>query len=249
MATQLPTKLTKEPLIDAVFEVRFSSKVPASLVLPGFLFNNLDGEKAIEQLPITQFPKAVRDADPNLKFAPLSRVDWNHFFINVGDCSVSVSCKYPYPGWHSFKEAIAKVTGILAACKIVDAVERYSMKYVDIFPSSAYQQKFSMFNSTVSLAGHRLENEPFQLRIEIPSNGFIHAVLLASSAQAVLHNGVTMEGLIVDVDTFSGQANIPIEALLDKFSEKLDAIHQANKAMFFDCLTPETVLSLEPKYE
>lgn len=249
MATSLPIKLKKEPLIDAIFEVRFSSKVPASVVVPGFLFTKLEGEKTIESLPISQLPKLVRDADPNLKFVPLSRIDWKLFFISIGDFSISVSCKHPYSGWASFKPAIVAVMKALEESNIVNAVERYSMKYVDMIPSSNNQQKVSMINFKVSIAGHELEKEPFQLRIEIPRDGLVHAVQVVSSAQATLHNGNVMEGLIVDVDSFSAQDGISMQSLLEGLEEKLEAIHSSNKAMFFDCISLETVESLEPIYE
>jgi len=75
-----------------VFELRFASAipVPASVILPGVLYNMLKGDKCIEQLPISQLPKPIKDADPNLKFAPLSRVVWKGVFINIGDFSVSI---------------------------------------------------------------------------------------------------------------------------------------------------------------
>lgn len=249
MATSLPTKLKKEPLIDAIFEVRFSGKISASVVLPGVFFSKLNGEKNIESLPIAQIPKPMRDADPNLKFAAISRVDWDNFFINIGDFNVSVSCKYPYPGWNNFRMAIIQVVGILNESDIVEKVDRYSLKYVDLFPASDDQQKVSMLNVKVSIADHNLEKEPFQIRIEIPKDGLVHAVQLISSANAVLHSGVTKEGLIVDVDSFALLEGVPMQSLLAQFPAKLDSIHTANKAMFFACLLPETITSLEPSYE
>ena len=108
-------------------------------------------------LPIAQIPKPMRDADPNLKFAAISRIDWDTFFINVGDFSVSVSCKYPYPGWDNFRKVIIQVVGILNESHIVEKVERYSLKYVDLFPAVNDQQKVSMLNVKVSIADHNLE--------------------------------------------------------------------------------------------
>lgn len=249
MTASLPKKLKNEPLIDAIFEVRFVGKIPASVVLPGVFFSQLEGDKNIENLPITQIPKQMRDADPNLKFAALSRIDWDKFFINVGDFSISVSCKYPYPGWVYFKQVIIKIMDMLDKSSIVEKVERYSLKYVDLLSASNDQQKVSMLNMAISIASHNLEKEPFQIRIEIPKDGLIHAVQLISSANAVLHNGMTREGLIVDVDTYATLDSMSMPSLLDKFPMKLEAIHTSNKAMFFDCLKPETIISLEPSYE
>lgn len=249
MATGLPKRLKQEPLIDAIFEVRFSSNVPASMVVPGLLFNALEGNKTLDSLPISQLPKHVRDADPSLKFAPISRIDWKQFLVSVGDHSLSVSCKYPYVGWEKFKPAIITVMNALNSSRIIGTVERYAMKYIDMIPASSNQQKVSMINLKLQIAGHDLEKEPYQLRIEIPKDGYIHAVQIVSEAKATLHTGKEMEGLIVDIDSISLQDSISMESLLSDFSEKLDKLHVSNKAMFFDCIAPETLQLLEPVYE
>jgi len=245
----LPKKLKKEPLIDAVFEVRFTSAFPAAGVLPGLLFGKLDGEKKIEQLPLSQFPQVMRDADLNLRFAPLSRLNWEQFYINVGDRSVSVGFKYPYPGWNSFKPAIIKVMGVLKGANVIKSVVRYSLKYIDLLPATDLREQVSFVNFDVTLAGHKLENEAFQIRLEIPRDGFIHAVQVVSSATATLHTGELKQGLIVDVDTIANQQGGTFEDLLSGFPEKLETIHQANKKVFFDCLKPKTIMALEPEYD
>lgn len=245
----LPKKLKKEPLIDAVFEVRFTSAFPAGSVLPGLLFGKLVGDKKIEQLPLSQLPQVMRDADPNLRFAPLSRLDWQQFYINVGDRSVSVGFKHPYPGWNSFKPAIIEVMDILNGADILKSVERYSLKYIDLLPATDLREQVSFVNFDVTLAGHKLENEVFQIRLEIPRDGFIHVIQVVSSATATLHTGEARQGLIVDVDTIVNQQGIPFEELLSGFSDKLEVIHQANKKVFFDCLKPQTIMALEPEYD
>lgn len=249
MAFNLPNKLNKEPLIDAVFEIRFSSIAPASIILPGSLFNSLEGEKVIESFPISQISKAVRDTDQNLKYAPLTRIDWKQFLISISDFSVAVSCKYPYPGWSQFKPAIITIMDILVGSKIVQEIERYSMKYIDIIPIQEARHIVAMLNLNMSIAGHTLTEEQFHIRIGIPKDNFIHTVQLASSAQAVLHNGLKKEGFIVDIDTVAAQNNISMQSLHEGISDKLEAIHLANKVMFFDCLTTQTINSLEPVYD
>lgn len=245
----LPKKLKKEPLIDAVFEVRFTSAFPAGGLLPGLLFGKLGGDKKLEQLPLSQLPQIMRDADSNLRFTPLSRLDWEQFYINVGDRSVSVGFKHPYPGWDSFKPAIIEVMDILKDANVIKSVERYSLKYIDLLPATDLREQVSFVNFDVTLAGHKLENEAFQIRLEIPRDGFLHAVQVVSSATATLHTGESRQGLIVDVDTIANQQGISFEDLLSGFSDKLEVIHQANKKVFFDCLKPQTVTALEPEYD
>lgn len=249
MTKALPKKLKKEPLLDAIFEVRFSGSSSASVVLPGALFSKIQGIKSVEQLPIAELPKAMRDADPNLKYSPLSRLDWGKFFINVGDFSLSINCKHPYPGWEEFKPAIIKVIEAFSGSGVSATVDRYSLKYIDMLSASDDRQKVSMINFDVTMAGHKLEEEPFHIRIEIPRDGLKNIVQVISAAQATLHTGIKREGIIIDVDTVATFNAITLEKLLGDFSDKLDVIHHTNKAMFFDCIMPSTLKSLEPVYE
>jgi uncharacterized protein (TIGR04255 family) len=246
---KLPLKLNKEPLIDAVFEVRFSSTFPASNILPGVLFSKLEGTKTIEPLPAAQLPKSMRDTDPNLQFAPVSRLAWDRFLINISDRSVSVGCKLPYPGWNIFKPAIIDVISILSDIGIVQSVERYALRYVDLIPSSNLEQYISIINLDIAIANHKLNKEVFQVLMEIPRDGFVNAVRIISSAVATLANGLTKEGIVVDIDTMVNLNSEPLQVLLDSFSKKLDAIHKTNKTIFFDCLKQETIDALEPTYE
>ena len=245
----LPKKLKKEPLIDAVFEVRFTSAIPAGGILPGMLFGNLDGDKKIEQLPLSQFPQELRDKDPNLRFAPISRLDWKHYYINIGDRSISVGFKHPYPGWNEFKNAIRQVMEFLQSTNFILSVERYSLKYIDLLPASNLREQVSFVNLKLELAGHKLVDEAFQIRMEIPRDGFISVIQLVSSAAATLHTGESRKGLIIDVDTIANLNRVAFQEFYNEFSAKLDTIHLSNKKVFFDCLTPETISALDPEYD
>ena len=63
----LPTNLKKDPLVDAVFEIRFSSSIPASSVVPGILFSKLKGQAQIERLPASDIPSQLRMLNPALQ--------------------------------------------------------------------------------------------------------------------------------------------------------------------------------------
>jgi uncharacterized protein (TIGR04255 family) len=133
MNTRLPTKLAKEPLLDAVFEVRFSKSTELASLLPGYLFARLEGlSGVVEPLPASQMPRAIREADPTsqLIHAPLVRMQWRQFAVLIGDVSVAIACKLPYPGWASFRPAIEELLRCAVDTKVVGQVQRYSLKYV-----------------------------------------------------------------------------------------------------------------------
>ena len=247
---KLPKKLGKEPLIDAIFEIRFSSDAPASEIIPGFLFSSLEGNKTIESLPTSQIPKPLREADPNLKFAPITRLNWGNFTINVSNFSVSVGCNYPYQGWEKFRSAIINVVSSLEKIGIINSINRYSMKYIDLIPSDDIKHQISLINMDISVADHKIESETFILRVDIIRDNFINVIQIIPSASAKLIDGTKREGIIIDVDTIHTIDDLTIKNVIDQdFSGRLDIIHKANKTMFFNCLKPETITKLEPVYD
>ena len=246
MTKELPIQLNKDPLLEALFEVRFTSAFPASTVLPGLLFSKLEGDKRIEQLAVAQIPLAIRDADPHLRFAPISRLIWKQFHINIGDNNVSIACQSPkYPGWLAFKEAINEILNILIEIHIVESVQRYSIKYINLIPSESLEEQVSFINFNVTLANHRLTNEAFQLRLEVNEGQLVNVISIMSSAEIVLPDDSVRKGVIVDIDTIAILNDVSLETLVGRF----DDTRKVNKIKFFDCLTQKTIESLEPIYE
>lgn len=249
MKMPMPKKLKKEPLIDTVFELRFTSVLPASSILPGILFNKLSGAKNIEKLPAAQLPEQLRSADPNLRFAPLTRIECGNFVYLISDRSLAVACKMPYPGWTAFKAAILVAMKHLETAKIVSSVNRYGLKYVDLIPSKSMTDKASLVNLSLTVGEHTLRGETFQIRVEIPKKDIINVVQIVSNAEFKPFNATKKEGLIIDIDSIVNVKDLDMKNILKGLSKSLSILHDINVKLFFDCLKPETIAALEPIYE
>lgn len=249
VSIKLPKRLNKEPLIDAIFEMRFSSDFPTSDIIPGFLFSKLEGKKSIVSLPAAQLPKAIREANSNLKFSPTVKLDWEGFSVSIGDHNVLIGCKLPYPGWVNFKSAIVKILDYLKEVNVVQSVNRYSIKYLDLIQNTSIARQIDCLNIDVEISCYELKQEAFQLRMEIPEDGFINVVQLISSTKVNFPDGSAKEGIIIDVDTIFNLDDLSLEKTIKNISEKLEKMHAINKKIFFNCLKPETLESLEPIYE
>jgi uncharacterized protein (TIGR04255 family) len=252
-AYALPVKLRKEPLVDALFEIRFSSSVPASSILPGLLFSGLAASTGaptlIERLPISDVPSQIRSADPVLKFQPLVKLSNGRFLIMVGDASVLIACELPYAGWTLFKAKIIEIIGILRDTHLIQAVERYSMKYVDIVDGSDITEQIKRTNIELQIGTHKLVSEPFTIRIEIKRDNLIHIVQIGTPSTALLRTGVTRTGILIDVDTVIDNKTSDFETFIHELPDRLELIHTQNKTMFFECLTQEAINYLEPVYD
>jgi uncharacterized protein (TIGR04255 family) len=232
----LPTKLNKEPLVDALFEIRFSSPVPAaSSVLTGPLFSKLSATlpTQIERLPISDVPSQMRGSDPFLKYQPLLKLNKDDFMVMVGDLSIAVACQLPYPGWKLFKPKIIETVNIIKEANVIEFIERYSMKYVDIIEADNIAAQIKRTKIDLTIGNHKLISEPVTVRVEITRGSFIHIVQIATPASVTISGtGATKTGILVDVDTICNQKTYDLTKFTQELAGRLETIHTENKTMF-----------------
>ncbi|MFN7097016.1 MAG: TIGR04255 family protein [Gammaproteobacteria bacterium] len=251
MKSALPKKLKKEPLIDAICEIRFipeSSDAIVSEILPGIFFGQLTGNKSIVSLPASQLPKALRDSDPALMFTPTIQVIWNNFYINIGNRSISIGGELPYPGWFNFKQAIIDVLDIVQQSNLLKSVERCSVKYIDLLESINIAEQINFLNFSCQLGGQEIQ-QPFTFRTENKNDDIINIIQLIASVKVDIKKQGLKEGLIVDVDTIMNMENILFPSFMKSLASTLERLHEVNKKTFFGCLKKETIQLLEPIYE
>ena len=148
-----------------MFEIRFGSHISVVDVLPGVLFRELSGEKRIKHLPISELPHQIRSNDPNLKYAPLVKVEWNKFAISIGEKSIIINCNLPYAGWNRFKEVIKQIITITKELDIIEDINRYSIKYIDLIPETLYKDKRIPVNLSMTMAETNISKRPFHSKI------------------------------------------------------------------------------------
>jgi uncharacterized protein (TIGR04255 family) len=242
----VPKRLRKEPLLEAVWEIRFTSdRESVAELLPGLIYKAIDIEfPKIERLPAADLPSAIVQQDAKLRYVPTVRLEGSPYSIQIGEHVVSLSCRLPYTGWGNFQPKIMELAEILKETSLVTRPERFSLKYIDII-SLPVSPSLKPLRVVVKLGTHDLTSNHVQLRTELRENGFLHIVQIISSAQAVLSTGERFEGLLLDIDTICQRE--PGEFWSD-FPPLLDRAHQLNKNLFFHILTEETINHLEPEY-
>lgn len=78
---RLPLKIDPCPIIDALVEIRFSTTIHPNAVF-GLLYNALQTDfSKVENLPILQWPEAVRSSDPSLQFKPHYKISSKEFVV------------------------------------------------------------------------------------------------------------------------------------------------------------------------
>lgn len=246
---RLPKILEREPLVDAIFEVRFSEVPCLSEILPGALFSKLEIKPEISRLPAAEIPQPMRAADQNLRFQPVVTLGLEHFTVSIGDQAFSINCKLPYPKWAAFKNEIINITSLIRDIGISGRVQRYSLKYVNIIEAASIEDQIKKVNLDIHLGSFDVKDEAFSLMVQKPEKSTLHLISIISGARATLAGGRDLSGIVVDVDSIRHLSSMEYSSFVDSLAVEVEDLRVENKIKFFSCLTEDAITELGPVYE
>lgn len=246
---KLPKFLEREPLIDAVFEVRLNGTSSLAEILPGALFTGMSSKPAVSRLPAADIPHPIRANDPALQFAPVARLDLGQFLVSVGDRNFVISCKLPYPKWPAFKAAILDITAQIARVGIGGRVERYSVKYVNLIDGKSHSDQIAKLDMMVRLGSVEVTADHMTLQLHRHEGEILHILSVITGAEAQMPDGRRAFGAVVDVDSIRHVAEREYSAFVGSLEPGLEELRQANKVKFFDCLKESTIMEMGPVYD
>lgn len=246
---KLPVKLEREPLVDALFEVRLGTASLAD-ILPGFLFHELQSPKPkITRLPAAEIPRPMREINPTLQFAPILQMDVGDYIISVGDRNMIFSCKLPYPKWPNFKAKILDLTAIIGKVGALGNVERYSLKYVNLIQAPSLLEQVAKINMSITLGEIEVKGDQTTLQVHRHENGIIHILSVFIGAEGQMSDGKKVNGAVVDIDSIRIVNMADFAAFAAGLAPGLEELRQANKRKFFACLKQATIDEMGPDYE
>lgn len=246
---KLPTTLEREPLVDAVFEVRLGGDPHMAEILPGVLFGQLSPKPTLQRLPAAEIPQPIRAGDPNLAFTPVTRLDWGHFLISIGDRNLIVGCKLPYPKWHQFKKTILDIVRRVAQAGIAGPIERYSLKYVNLIEAASIVEQLAKINLSVRIGEVELGNDHASVQVHRNEGDILHIMSVVTGAQVRLIDNRELFGTIVDIDSIREAQFGDFNAFAVELESSIETLRYANKVKFFSCLTESAILEMGPKYD
>lgn len=248
---RVPKKLKKEPLIEAVWELRFEPKEESTAeILAGIIYNSLRHEyPKIVRLPAADIPRPIARVDPVLRYAPtirLESVSASPFAVQIGDRVVSLNNRRPYKGWSEFSKRIHDLVNLLQGSELVQKPTRFSLRYIDLLELDPPPSLASL-RIQVKVAERDLSKCPIQLRAEIQDDPFVHILQIASPALVTIGSAEQHSGTLVDIDTIRNvEPSADFWKILDA---ELDEAHDRSNRLFFELLTSEALELLEPIYE
>lgn len=231
---RIPKRLAKEPLLEAVWELRFrSSTDTVESLLSGIVYDKMGDlfERPV-RLSAADIPAAARAQQPMLNYAPVFRFDGKGqhacYGIQVGPRAITLNCRKPYAGWDRFRGEIAKLAELVHDSGLAETIDRFSLKYVDLIPADAPDYTLPL-DGAFRLGPHNLGTSPLQMQAQISDGVFIHLITLLAPARVQMEQE-SLDGLIIDIDAIApaGSGNFWAD-----HPGLLDRGHDANHAMFF----------------
>jgi uncharacterized protein (TIGR04255 family) len=246
MGAQLPTTLGKSPLLEALFEIRFQASRPAAGdLLPGILFSALqDQYPDVISLPLARVPRDLRENDVNFLYQPSHQLVGKNGSIQIGDRVLALAVQI-YPGWSEFKMKAEQLVGSGEKTGLIENVERYSFRYINVIPVQEGQPQLQSLNAKIKLGEAPVLERGFQLRAEFDDEGFTSIVQVVPNSISQPIGGEALTGLIIDIDT--QRSSDDVNFFEDK-SQLLEDGHNALKRLFFSLISDQTLQQLEPSY-
>ncbi|MFT5699806.1 MAG: hypothetical protein ACI8ZB_002672 [Desulforhopalus sp.] len=235
--SKLPTKISPEPLAEAIFELRFKSNFPADAIF-GVIYNEFkdDYPGKVEQLPVLQLPAEIRKNDQNLKYSPYYAIKHENSVLQIGPRAISLSIVNNYPGWTDFFKTICNIYQKLLKTNLLEDIERTSVRYVNIFEKIDVSD-FSTIK--VSLKGRSLIDTRLNLSTTTSTGDCTSVLRISNDVNANVNNKI-VKGSAIDIDTFIVNVN------KEDFETSIKRAHSELKELFFSCLSDEFLASLNP---
>lgn len=236
-----PTKITPNPIIDAVVELRYEGDVPPDAIL-GMLFAKVKSKYSdFSKLPITTIPEDIRANDPTFQFSPYYQSQSGSFKLNVGPRVISLSNTGQYVGWKdNYFPEVSELLENVKAAGIVKNFLRLGVRYIDFFESNIYE------NTNLSIELNKAPLNSLQTTFGgiFKTNVFLTKVQVVNNVNTTVQ-GVKKVGSIIDTDTYyEPKGKFGFENL----NSLIDNAHEEAVSFFFNLLKQEFIKTLNPEY-
>jgi uncharacterized protein (TIGR04255 family) len=243
LMVRIPRKLKSDPIVEAIFEVRFTTTEVPEVVL-GKLASNWKEFKTT-RLPFADLPSPIRDQDPNLAHQPLWQLQSanNTRLIKFGPRVFSYHTLVPYPGWSTFERELQQAADFLFGNLGNAVVNRYGFRYQNVLTKAQFVNTLADLNFGVQLAGKAITC-PVNLNYQ-REHSVQHIALVRIASREFIQNPSAELVAVVDVDIFT-PPGFSTDGL-DRGKQWLEDAHRLLKEEFFTLLPEPLIDRLEEK--
>jgi uncharacterized protein (TIGR04255 family) len=240
---RIPRKLKSDPIVDALFEVRFTTTEVPEVVL-GKLASNWKEFRTV-RLPLAEIPSPIRDQDPNLAHQALWQLQATDGkrLIKFGPRVFSYHALGPYPGWPVFERELQQATSFLFGNLGTVTVNRYGFRYLNVLTKAQLVNSLADLNFGVRLAGEAIAC-PLNLNYQ-RERSVQHTALMRISSREFIQNPSAELVALIDVDIFTPSGFTSDGS--DRGKQWLQDAHLFLKEEFFTLLPEPLIDQLEEK--
>jgi len=241
----LPTKLKRDTILEALFELRFEPALPNEAVFGAIypivtaIFNDLQHIP----LPLSHLPDVVRNSDVQFKYQPLNRLQRKGSSVSIGPRVISFSVTKPYIGWSEWKPTILKVLDNIFDKDVIKYVERAGLRYLNFIE----QDVFPLINVNVEIIDKNIKPTSTTIRTEIMEQEYLGILQLTNNA-SINENGQLKKGSLIDID-IARNREISCNTFKEDLETILDTSHTMEKQLFFNILKTDFLNELGPIYD
>lgn len=239
---KLPALISPCPLIEAVLDVRFETRIPSGAVF-GYVYQVLrDSFPVATELAGAAITTQLRALNAALTYQPQYRLENNDFAVLISPQSLSIGMRGQYPGWPRLGPGFVDTMTRIAETDLILQATRFGLRYINFFPE---HDVFPSLKLSVLRDGQQMTGDSTFFRIALPERDC--KLLLQIGKEMVLPGPPRQVGSIIDIDAFvdQPQTRTSFEESINTF---LETAHLAEKELFFDLLKPEFLKTLNPIY-
>lgn len=241
---EIPNKLGKCPIAEAILEIRFNPIVDHNTVFPILYGAFREDFPTIEQL-IPSIPGIPLPGFLDMSLQPhyrLKHKEDSNVLIQIGPRILTINMAPSYEGWNVFRKYALKYVAILNDAKIVGTVDRVGYRVINFFAEDIFQN--SRLNLKITLDDAEIPYRETSVRTTFDNGGITSVVNLMNNGQ-LNHRMSVQRGSIIDVDTFiSNCANFMLD-----YESCINEVHDAEKSAFFPILSDDYLKTFNPFYE
>jgi uncharacterized protein (TIGR04255 family) len=244
----LPQELARPPIEEATFELRFKPLIGDKAEgLPAFLRAELtEAYPRSESIPLSTAPAQFRKTQEETRYQPRIRQFGPLAAFMVGDQAVWLRLVAPYPGWDEVRDRIEQLTDVLKKSKMVGAVERISLKFVNVLRELPDRQLEGL-RVDVRVNGEHAPEAGMHLRMEFNDETYSRVVELQPNPTGpFIDPNPDATGLTLSLEC-RRQLGIDDDFWTDR-DAMIENLHFELRALFFRILRQASVEKLGPIY-
>lgn len=242
---QLPAKLTRDAIVEALLEIRFDMKT-----LPEVLFGRLASYapwQTFQQKPMSAYnvPAPMREADVNLRYQPIFELvsDDRTRAVRIGSHVLSFHVMAPYIGWTLFKTELENAVHQLFSSAEDLTVRRIGLRYTNaLTPNDHGIRSINDLDVAITIAEERIlgsVNLNFMTDLSDNTRCTVRVATKDFVGGAIPEDTT----IIIDVDVFT-KDSFKTKTIADVQSW-IEFAHEKEKVEFFHLLPRKAIDALK----